>query len=451
MSIRVRLILIYLLIVAVLLAIFGMVIYIQSENYREKEIKNRLYQEAKVVSTIFFDKNEISPDILKVLDRNKLTALYDEEVVIYNDKNQIEYESGIDLLNINPERLKDIRNNNSNFWKEKSREFYGLVLKNRGETYIVISSSIDKYGFGKQKNLAFMLFFGGLFMLFISALAGWFYVKKMLQPLNNIVTQIDKIQGSKLDLRLHEGNQKDEFAQLAIRFNQMLDRVQMAFLFQKSFVSNASHELRTPLTSITGQIQVSLLANDSIEELKLMISSVLEDVQHLNKLSNNLLNLTQLESDNHSHSIALVNLVEKVSRVRNDLMIKNPDADIFFTFNNNDDKIPELLGNAELFYTAIYNLLENGIKYTIDKKVNIELMFINRGLKIEITNKSKEISKEDLKNVFEPFKRGSNALKIKGHGVGLSLTKRIIEMHSGTISFNYDSEKGVKVVVIFPI
>ena len=64
----------------------------------------------------------------------------------------------------------------------------------------------------------------------------------------------------------------------------MLDRLQRAFNLQKAFVSHVSHELRTPLTAITGQIQVSLLANDKEDDLRFMIRSVLEDVNQLNKL-----------------------------------------------------------------------------------------------------------------------------------------------------------------------
>jgi signal transduction histidine kinase len=126
-----------------------------------------------------------------------------------------------------------------------------------------------------------------------------------------------------MDLRLDEGNRTDEIAQLSLRFNQMLERLQEAFRLQKSFVAHASHELRTPLTAITGQIQVSLLANDSPEELKAMIQSVLEDVQQLNKLANGLLDIASMDSNQIPLKYNLVNLTELLWSVRQELTEKN--------------------------------------------------------------------------------------------------------------------------------
>ena len=76
--------------------------------------------------------------------------------------------------------------------------------------------------------------------------------------MSDVVKQVDKITIASLNMRVNEGNGTDEIAQLAITFNQMLERLESAFEMQRSFVSNASHELCTPLTSITGQIEVSL-------------------------------------------------------------------------------------------------------------------------------------------------------------------------------------------------
>jgi signal transduction histidine kinase len=88
-------------------------------------------------------------------------------------------------------------------------------------------------------------------------------------------------------------------------------------------VAHASHELRTPLTAITGQIQVSLLANDSPEELKAMIQSVLEDVQQLNKLANGLLDIASMDSNQIPLKYNLVNLTELLWSVRQELTEKN--------------------------------------------------------------------------------------------------------------------------------
>ncbi len=448
MTIRFRLIIIYLFIEAVLLTIFCVIIYFQSENHRQTESKNRLNQEALTASTIFFQKNEISPEILKLLDKNNFTALIDEEIIIYDDKNHIIYESGQENLIFNQENLKKVKEFNSYFWKEKQRELFGIKIIQQHKEYLVISSAIDKYGLSKQKNLAFMLLFGGLLILFLSSIAAWIYVKKMLQPINQIIYKIDSIKSSELSVRLDEGNKNDEFAQLAIRFNQMLERLQNAFISQRSFVSNASHELRTPLTSITGQIQVSLLAKDSPKDLKLMITSVLEDVQQLNILSNNLLDLTSLDIDNQERT--LVNIVDKILRVRNDVLIKNPDSTIDVKFEYDEELIPELYGNAQLLFTAFLNLVENGVKYSNKHSLSIDIKVDKSEIRLVFQNKSDLITDNELQTIFNPFVRGSNVKQIKGHGVGLSLTKKIIDLHNGDITIKFTQLEGFCVAVSLP-
>jgi signal transduction histidine kinase len=450
MSLRYRLILMHLSIMAFLIAIFCLAIYIQSEQYRQNEFNKRLKEEAIMASTIFFTKSEISPDILKLLDRNNFTMLFDEEIFIFSKDKQIVYESGEDKLIINDDKIDEIIEKKEVFWRQKNKEYYGTTHKKLNFEYIIVSSAIDKYGLIKQRNLAKILVYGGVIVLLLSALVGWVLVRNMLKPLNEIIDKIDNIKVSKLNLRLEIGKRDDEFSQLAVRFNQMLDRLQKAFLSQKAFVSHASHELRTPLTSITGQIQVSLLANDNLEDLRKMINSVLEDVQDLNKLSNNLLDLTSLNTISENSTDSLLNILEKISRVRDELLKKNPDAIIFLDYVQDEENIPELNGNLNLLFSAFFNLIENGIKYSPNKTVSVLVKTEEDNIIIKIENVCDILNNEDLNQIFEPFKRGKNAKNIKGHGVGLSLAKGIIELHSGTITTNYNSLQEICFIITLP-
>lgn len=433
MKIKNKLILIYLGIISVLLSFFCFVIYIQSENHRKEEFRERLKIEAVSTANIFFTKKDISPDILKLLDKNNFTALINEEIVIVDESLNVVYETGNDKFVIEPQKIKLIMAEKEAYWEKGDFEFFGILLENNQKPYYVISYALDKYGIIKLKNLAYVLVFGGLSILVLSVLTGWFYVKRMLDPIQQIIKKIDKIKASQLSERLEVGQQNDEFTQLTQRFNQMLDRLQKAFLSQKAFVSHASHELRTPLTSITGQIQVSLLADDSPEDLKKMINSVLEDVQQLNKLSNNLLDLTSISSGSQEVNFLPINILDKISRVRDEVMKKNPQSQIYVNFSEEYDEIPDLQGNAPLLYTALFNLFENGVKYSPNQKVEVKVLNNATEVILEIKNISLPLKDEDYTAIFEPFKRGSNSRSKKGHGVGLPLVKGIIDMHGGKI------------------
>jgi hypothetical protein len=433
MTIRRRMVVLFLGIFSVLLLVFSTVIYFESEVYRQKEYKVRLSQEALTAATIIFNKNEISPDLLKLLDKNNVTALNQEEIIIYDIDDKVIYESGSDTPNLNHELLNKIRKEKELFWEENELEMYGTVIKNNNKQYIVLASAVDKYGLSKQKNLALTLGVSALLLVCISAITGWLFARRMLLPIQQMIKKIDRIRASQLNLRLDEGNKADELEQLSIRFNQMLDRLEKAFQTQRSFVSHASHELRTPLTAITGQIQVSLLANDNQADLKLMIQSVLDDVQQLNKLTNNLLDLTSIDSDDTKFKHTLVNVLEVIWQIRTELLKKNPDYQILISLDDSAELMPEIQGNEGLLYTALINLIENGAKFSPKHTVEVKIKIENQVLLIDFHNEGSEIPANELNQIFEPFKRGSNSRNTKGHGVGLSLTRRIVQLHKGEI------------------
>ena len=452
MTIRTQLTLLFSGIVSTLLIVFCVIIYFESEYNRQEEFTIRLREEAMTSAEILFGKEEISPDLLKLLDKNQMTVLDQEEIVVYNSKNQIEYESGTDYMEIKPEMLDKIRQLKELYFEDKNREAIGLVFKKDKQDLIIIASALDKYGFSKQRNLGIMLSFGVFLMAMIVCLAGWFFAGKSLTPIQKIIKSVDKIGGaSQLDLRLDEGNQTDEIAQLAQRFNKMLDRLEKAFRLQRSFVSHASHELRTPLTAITGQIQVSLLANDNPQELKLMIQSVLEDVQQLNRLTNNLLDITSIDSDDSQTNFKQINVAEIAFQVRNILLKKNAKNQAIIQLDEQSDTFPEVRGNEALLYTAFLNLMENGIKFSENQLVKVSFKVNPKEILITFQNGGSIIPINELSAIFESFRRGSNARNTKGYGVGLSLTQKIINLHKGKISVQSSENEGTTFTVILPI
>jgi signal transduction histidine kinase len=450
MTIRTRMTLLFLGVVSVLLLAFCAAIFFEGEIYRQQEYKSRLRQEAFTAATVLFDKQEISPDLLKLLDKKHITALNEEEIIIYDFQNKIVYESGSDNLIVDTKTLSQIRAKKEYFWEQNELEMFGMVFKNDGKDYIILASAVDIYGLSKQKNLALTLGFGCLLMTLVSAISGWLFVGRLLFPIQKINRKIDRIRASQLSLRLDEGNKTDELAQLSMRFNQMLDRLEKAFQTQKMFVSNASHELRTPLTSITGQIQVSLLANDNTNELKLMIQSVLEDIQQLNKLTNNLLDLTSIEIDDIKIKLSLVNITETIWQVRDILLKKNPQYQIVTEFDENPDLLPEIKAHEGLLTTAFINLIENGLKFSSNNKVFVKVSTYKTQIVLSFQNNGAIIPAKEMEQIFEPFHRGANSRNIKGHGVGLSLVKKITQLHKGQITVQSLENSGTTFTLILP-
>ena len=128
MTIRTKLTLLFSGIVTVLLIVFCLIIYFLSEIYRHTEYKTRLRQEAVTAATIVFKNEEISPDLLKLITRNQMTALNKEEIVLFNSQNQIIFKSGLVNKEIKKSFIEDIRKNKEKFWHQDEIEKYGMVF-----------------------------------------------------------------------------------------------------------------------------------------------------------------------------------------------------------------------------------------------------------------------------------------------------------------------------------
>jgi signal transduction histidine kinase len=271
-------------------------------------------------------------------------------------------------------------------------------------------------------------------------------------PISNVLKQVDKITITSLDMRVNEGNGTDEIAQLAITFNKMLERLESSFEVQRSFVSNASHELRTPLTSIKGNIEVSLLKPRENNEYQDILRSTLEDTQNLIELSNRLLDLAKANSDISEISIHKTRVDELIWQTRDWLVERKQDYNVHISFDESvyqDNKL-NLLGNEHLFKTAIANLMDNGCKYSPDKSVEVILSVEDDLIVIDFIDKGIGIHSDDLENIFQPFYRASNARVVAGHGLGLSLTDRIVKIHKGHLTITSEVNKGTTVRIGVP-
>ncbi len=452
MTIRARITLLFTAIVASLLLVFCLIIYLLAEGHRRNEFYERLRAEAFASVELLFGRETISPELFKLLDKNKITVLNQEEIIIYNQANQIIYESGTDYLNIAPPILHQVRQQEEVHLRRGNREIVGVYHPQPDQPYVVFASAVDLYGFSKQRNLRLLLAAGWLAATAVVLGAGWFFAGKFLQPINRVIGQVDNITASRLDLRVDEGNGRDEMGRLAYRFNQMLDRLEESFQLQRTFVSNASHELRTPLTAITGQLEVALLTDHTAEELRNVLGSVLEDVRQLNRLSNGLLTLAGINPNEPLTSFTAVRIDELLWQLRSEIGKMQPSCTIRLEmdgFPENESGL-SLKGNESLLRIALLNLLENGCKFSPDHTVGVKLTFLPDYLMLEFQNQGVPIPAEEIPFIFKPFYRGSQSRHLPGHGIGLSLTERIIRLHQGSILVQSTAVAGTSFTVILP-
>jgi signal transduction histidine kinase len=281
--------------------------------------------------------------------------------------------------------------------------------------------------------------------------AAWIYAGRALKPIAKVIQQADEITISSLNLRLDEGNGKDEIAQLSKTFNFVLDRLESSFEIQKNFIANASHELRTPLTAITGQLEVTMLNERSTEEYKRTIQSVLDDIKNLNSLSNRLLLLAQTSQETLDAGTEPIRIDEILWQSKEDLLKRNSTNEIQIEFDKSLDDESKFMIKADehLAKVAIYNLVENGCKYSQNHKVNVAVKAYKTHITLTFQNDG-DILKEDLQKIFQPFHRGQNTQIISGHGIGLSLVERIVILLRGQMKVMSSNGK-VTFTIRFPL
>jgi signal transduction histidine kinase len=453
LNIRARLTLQFTYIVTFILILFSFIIYYFSASYREAEFYSRLEKKALTTAKLLIEVKEVDYNLMKIIDRNSLNALYNEKVTIYDDKNHQIYNSlDNDSIQISISFLDEIRLSKNIRYHEDKNEAIGLIFTLKSEKYVVIASAFDNYGRIKLHNLIWIIFVGLIVSIGTTIYTGRIFAYKALKPMSNVVRQVDKITITSLNMRVNEGNGTDEIAQLAITFNQMLERLESAFEMQRSFVSNASHELRTPLTSITGQIEVSLMESKTQEEYEAILESVLEDIKNLNALSNGLLDLAKASSDISAIALHPLRMDEILWQTRSELIERKKDYNISIKFRETieDEKEITVLGNDHLLKTAIVNLMDNACKFSPDKSVEIFLSVKGKYIFTQFADKGIGIDPSDMERIFQPFFRAGNAKAVSGNGLGLSLADKIIQIHRGKISIESHFNKGTIVTVYIP-
>ena len=451
MNIRKKLALKFCFIVGALFIIFSAAIYFFSSLHQESEFRIRLKNRGITIAQLLNNVEDIDNDLLKEIESNTKNALFYEGISIYSIDNKLIYNFDKKFL-ISPKTVNKIgAGADLNFLIGKN-EAVGFIYSGKINSYKIIVSAFDQLGFEELESLRIILIIAVIFSILSSYIAGWIFSGHALNPISKIVSNVNNITASKLSLRLDEGRGLDEIERLATTFNKMLDRLEKAFDLQRGFVSNASHELRTPLTSMKGHIEVTLNKEREVKEYMETLQLLLEEVENLNKISNNLLQLALATTDIGALKLKNVRVDEMLFAGREELLktVMGYKANIAFLTLPENELLLSTFGNEQLIKSALYNLMDNACKYSENKAV--EITFKADGGKIELLFKDNGIGipEEEITKIFQPFYRASNSNDRPGSGLGLSLTKKIVELHKGTININSKLNVGTEIRIAFP-
>lgn len=455
MNIRAKLTLRFSIIVASILILFSISVFLLSDNYRREEFYNRLESRAITTGRLIVKVSEVDMNLLRIIDQNSIHALFEEKVLVFDSSNNLIYNSLDDFPIIyTPELLNDIRQKNRIEYTDNDREVVGIKYTEAGANLVIISSAYDRYGRSKLQNLGQVLIAGLILGIGMIVLSGRIFAQQALRPLALMNAEINTITAGSLNQRVGEGENNDEIAQLAYNFNLMLERLEAAFAIQQQFVTNASHELRNPLAAITSQLQATLRKPRSSEEYQVILKSIYEDSKALADLTNGLLILAQSGIENQRNYFQPVRVDEIIFSAQTELAKNFPRYHFQIGYGElpEDDDALKIMGIEQLLKTAFLNFMDNACKFSPDHSVQVTVFFPSKEvIEICFADRGPGIPASVQDKIFDPFFRASETTSsIKGHGIGLSLCHRIVQLHGGTIRLDTAPGKGSRFYVAFP-
>ena len=452
MSIKLKISFWFTLIVTIILLILNSSVYYFNSHDRRNTFEKRLKNRALSIAHLYSSLGDNKLAVLQHLDSIGVAALYNKSVLILDRTGNPIYryaEEG-DHLNFQ-DKTEAIKEDGELYFTQNKKEAVAIFYSAGSKNFIAAVAAYDKDGLERLEKLKQLLIISFVAGIVIALFLGYAFASRLVKPIAGMTQQANLITSSNLSQRIEAGEKKDELHQLAATLNHLLDRLQESFQIQRRFISNASHELSTPLTSISSQIEVALQKERNIDEYKQVMASVQEDVLQLQQLTRSLLEIAKAGSQG-SIDLKEVRVDEVLLKAVSDVKKQNADYDVNLSFDDypEEEQLIEVFGNADLLYSALKNLLENGCKYSDDRKAVAFISFPHRQVLIRISSKGDVIAEADIQHIFQPFFRSGTVQQKPGFGLGLTLTKRIISLHRGTIEVSSDPEKGTTFSISLP-
>ena len=288
-----------------------------------------------------------------------------------------------------------------------------------------------------------------LFIIFV-VIVGYRIIKNAFKPVKQISNTALEIKRSKdFSNRIElEDSNDDEIHKMASTFNEMLDTVEEVFIHEKQFSSDVSHELRTPITVILAQSDYALQYSDTLEETKESLEVINRHAKRMTNLINQIMELSKLERQKEIEK-EKINLSNIVLQLLEDYkpLLESKNLNLVY----NVEKDLRIQGNKIMLERVFLNILMNAVKFT---KTNIEVSLTREGKTavLKIRDDGIGISEENKKFIWERFFQvndSRNKEENKGSGLGLSMVKKIVDLHSATIDLESELEQGTCFTIKF--
>jgi len=308
-------------------------------------------------------------------------------------------------------------------------------------TYLMIDDDIMRIQLRQNQSIwkiaASRIWFPGISVVIIGSVLIIFVVRHAVRPIIKLTNATREITLGNFDVEINYNN-KDEIGQLTTNFNRMINELKKIDTLRKDFVSNVSHEFKTPIASIQGFAQLLQQDDLSDENRKEYARIISEESSRLSHLTSSMLKLSKLENQEIIQKHKGFYLDEQIRKC---ILLLEPEwSKKSIDWEINLDRAM-ITADEELLQQVWINLLSNAIKFSSNNgKIIVSLKHLKEGVEVSIRDFGKGMSSKTKERIFEKFYQGEEAHDVEGSGLGLSLVKRILDLHGAQI--NVESSLG---------
>jgi heavy metal sensor kinase len=330
--------------------------------------------------------------------------------------------------------------------KHNIRILYAPIGRN---IILQLGQSMENYSrFIEAFRKIFVTTMASLFVF--AAIIGWFMARRALAGVEAVTRTARQISDGSLMERVPVKKYQDEIDQLAITFNQMLDRIQTLVTGIREMSDNIAHDLKSPITRIRGISEVSLTAGASEKEYENMAASTIEECDRLLDMINTMLVISRTEAGVNSLDAVELDIGSVVGDACDLFLSPAEDKNISLVYDVSGNF--SISGDNRLIQRMIANLLDNAIKYTpgggsIEVTVNPAN---NDTVAVKVKDSGVGISQKDIPRIFERFYRCDPSRSEVGIGLGLSFARAIARAHGGDITVTSELDQGSTFTITLP-
>lgn len=303
--------------------------------------------------------------------------------------------------------------------------------------------------FDEAQGFARLISLGGIGVLVFALAGAWWLVTRALRPLEKISDAAAKISSGNLSQRITIAESEGELGKLAAVLNSTFARLETSFAQQKQFTSDASHELRTPITVLISEAQTALARERSPEDYREALTASLDTAKKMARLTEFLLELARLDAGQEiirREKVFLNQLAE------DGLKLVRPLAATRQLKLHGELAPVEISADANHLAQVITNLLTNAIHYNRDAgEIRVTTRRENDMAILIVADTGQGIAAKDLPRVFERFYRADKSRSGGHSGLGLAISKAVVEAHGGTIEVTSAENVGTTFTVRLPV